>query len=241
MDDIIEPTSRTGPCNTKPDSHYGIVGMALLLPFTDMTCDTVLPEVQRVLAQQGVIALPTETYYGLAVSPLRESALRRLLEVKGRPSDKPILVLIGSRDQLAQLVDSIPPAAAVLMNLFWPGPLTIVFPAASSLSSLLTAGTGTIGIRLPPLPHLRRLLERTGPLTGTSANRTFELPIVSADEVERTLGHSLDVILDGGRTPGGLASTLIDARDRPRVLRAGALPTEVIRVAIAQRGYTLSS
>ncbi|MBI4001591.1 MAG: threonylcarbamoyl-AMP synthase [Nitrospira defluvii] len=215
--------------------------MALVLPFNDQTCDAILPDVQRVLAAQGVIAIPTETYYGLAVRPTQEPALRRLVELKGRPPDKPILVLIGNRDQLAQVVESIPPAAAVLMSLFWPGPLTIVFPAAPGLSPLLTAGTGTIGIRLPPLPHLRRLLERTGPLTGTSANRSSEPSLDSAEGVERALGSALDVILDGGRTPGGLASTLIDARDRPRLLRTGALPTDVIRVALAQQGYTLSS
>jgi L-threonylcarbamoyladenylate synthase len=124
--------------------------------------------------------------------------------------------------------------------LFWPGPLTIVFPAAPGLSDLLTAETGTIGIRLSPLIPLQRLLDRTGPLTGTSANRSFEPSIDRADEVERALGSAVDVILDGGRTPGGLASTLVDARDPPRLLRAGALRTDLIREALARRGYTLS-
>lgn len=215
--------------------------MALVLPFNDQTCETIVPEVRRVLAAQGVIALPTETYYGLAVRPTQEPALRRLIELKGRPPDKPILVLIGHRDQLVELVDSIPPAAAVLMELFWPGALTIVFPAASGLSPLLTAGTGTIGIRLSPLVPLRRLLEQTGALTGTSANRSSEPSLDRAGEVERTLGAAVDVILDGGRTPGGLASTVIDACDRPRVIRAGALPAERIRDALAREGYTLSS
>ena len=215
--------------------------MALVLPFNDQTCETILPEVQRMLAAQGVIAIPTETYYGLAVRPTQAQALRRLVALKGRPSDKPILVLIGNHGQLAQLVASIPPAAAVLMELFWPGPLTIVFPAASDQSPLLTAGTGTIGIRLSPLPYLRRLLSQTGPLTGTSANRSSEPSLDSAGGVERVLGSALDMILDGGRTPGGLASTIVDACDLPRLLRAGALSTEVIRTALAQQGYTLSS
>ncbi|HMV59068.1 MAG TPA: Sua5/YciO/YrdC/YwlC family protein, partial [Nitrospira sp.] len=111
--------------------------MALVLPFIDKTFDSILPEVERVLAAQGLIALPTETYYGLAVRPSDEVAVRRLIDVKGRPADKPILVLIGGRDQLPTLVSSIPPAAAALMDLFWPGPLTIVFPAATGLSPLL--------------------------------------------------------------------------------------------------------
>jgi len=100
--------------------------MALILPFTDTTCDRVLPDARQVLDAHGVLALPTETYYGLAVRPTDETALRRLIELKGRPSDKPILVLIGSLDQLPQLVQATPPAAALLMEQFWPGPLTIV-------------------------------------------------------------------------------------------------------------------
>ena len=215
--------------------------MALVLPFTDTTCDRVLPDVRRVLDAHGVIALPTETYYGLAVSPTDTAALQRLMELKGRPADKPILVLIGSPDQLPQLVRSIPPAAALLMELFWPGPLTIVFPAAPDLPALLTAGTGTIGVRQSPLLQLQHLLQGTGPLTGTSANRSSEPPLDDAVAVQRTLGAGVELILDGGRTPGGLPSTMVDARDRPHLLRAGALSTDLIRAALARQGFELSS
>lgn len=215
--------------------------MALVLPFTDNSCDAIIPEARRVLAAQGLIALPTETYYGLAVRPTDEGAIRRLIDAKGRPDDKPILVLIGSRDQLSSLVESIPPAAAVLIDRFWPGPLTIVFPAVSGLSPLLTAATGTIGVRWSPLGTLQCLLRETGPLTGTSANRSSEPPLDDADSVQRTLGPRLDLILDGGRTPGGLASTIIDACGRPRLLRAGVIPADRIRTALAQFGHTLSS
>jgi L-threonylcarbamoyladenylate synthase len=215
--------------------------MALVLPFIDKTCDAVFPEVQRVLSAQGLIALPTETYYGLAVRPTDGGAVRRLIEVKGRPTDKPILVLIGARDQLSTLVESIPPAAAMLMDLFWPGPLTIVFPAAPGLSPLLTAGTATIGVRWSPLATLQRLLMETGPLTGTSANRSSEPPLDHAEAVQQTLGPLLDLILDGGRTPGGAASTIIDAREQPRLLRAGVLSPDRLRAALEQQGYTLSS
>ncbi|MCS6264169.1 MAG: threonylcarbamoyl-AMP synthase [Nitrospira sp.] len=215
--------------------------MALVLPFTDTTCDRVLPDVRRVLDAHGVIALPTETYYGLAVSPTDTAALQRLMELKGRPADKPILVLIGSPDQLPQLVRSVPPAAALLMELFWPGPLTIVFPAAPDLPALLTAGTGTIGVRQSPLLQLQHLLQGTGPLTGTSANRSSEPPLDDAVAVQRTLGAGVELILDGGRTPGGLPSTMVDARDRPHLLRAGALSTDLIRAALARQGFELSS
>jgi len=194
-----------------------------------------------VLDAHGVLALPTETYYGLAVRPTDETALRRLIELKGRPSDKPILVLIGSLDQLPQLVQSISPAAALLMEQFWPGPLTIVFSAAPDLPALLTAGTGTIGVRQAPLLQLQHLLRHTGPLTGTSANRSSEPPLDNAVAVQRALGAGVDLILDGGHTPGGLPSTMVDARDRPHLLRAGALSTDLIRAALAQHGYELSS
>ena len=214
--------------------------MPLVLPFNDQTCDTILPQVQRMLAASGVIAIPTETSYGLAVRPTETEALRRLFEIKGRPSDKPILVLIGNHGQLDQLVARIPPAAAVLMKQLWPGPLTIVFPAAADLPPLLTAGTGTVGIRLSPLPYLRRLLSETGPVTGTSANRSSEPSLNSAADVEQSLGSAVDMILDGGPTTGGPASTIVDACDRPRLLRAGALSTDVIRAALSSQGYTLS-
>jgi len=215
--------------------------MALVLPFTDSSCDAALPHVQRVLAAHGVVALPTETYYGLAVRPTDEAALRRLVEVKGRPPDKPILVLIGSREQLGALVGSITPAASVLMERFWPGALTIVFSAAPGLSPLLTAGSGTIGVRWSPLPVLQRLLTHTGPLTGTSANRSSESPLADAGALQDVLGTSIDLILDGGRTPGGQASTVVDACERPRLLRAGVIATDRIRTALEQSGYTLSS
>jgi L-threonylcarbamoyladenylate synthase len=200
----------------------------------------ILPDVQQVLRTQGLLAVPTETYYGLSVRPTDEPALQRLIEVKGRPPDKPILVLIAHRGQLAGLVESVPPAAAVLMESFWPGALTIVFPASPDLSPLLTAGTGTIGVRLSPLHTLTELLEQTGPLTGTSANRSSDPPLDRAEDVQRMLGAAIDVILDGGQTPGGQASTVIDARDQPRLIRDGATSTQLIREALRRHGHTLS-
>ena len=120
-------------------------------------------------------------------------------------------------------------------------PLTIVFPASPDLPALLTAGTGTIGVRQAPLLQLQHLLRHTGPLTGTSANRSSEPPLDNAVAVQRALGAGVDLILDGGHTPGGLPSTMVDARDRPHLLRAGALSTDLIRAALARQGYELSS
>ncbi len=215
--------------------------MALVLPFNDSSCDAALPHIQRVLAAHGVVALPTETYYGLAVRPTDEEALRRLVEVKDRPPDKPLLVLIGAPEQLVPLVEAITPAASLLMEWFWPGPLTIVFPAASGLSPLLTAGSGTVGVRWSPLPVLQRLLTHTGPLPGTSANRSSEPPLADPGAVQDILGSSIDPILDGGLSPGGPASTVIDACEGPRLRRAGVIATDRMRAVLERSGYTLSS
>lgn len=214
--------------------------MATVLPFTSATWASTVMPVRRVLDRHGVLALPTETYYGLGVRPTDEEALRRLQEVKGRPADKPILVLIGHRDQLASLVAAVPPAASLLIERFWPGPLTIIFPAVPALSRLLTAGSGTIGVRLPPLDHLQALLRDVGPLTGTSANRSTEPPLEEAEAVARSMGQDLDLILDGGRTPGGPASTLVDTVGSLRIVREGAVATVSLRAALAEQGYILS-
>jgi L-threonylcarbamoyladenylate synthase len=215
--------------------------MARLLPFTADNWEAVVPPVRERLDRHGLIALPTETFYGLAVRPMDQEALHRLHEAKGRPTDKPILLLIGHPDQLGPLVSAIPPAASLLMARFWPGPLTLVIPAAKGLSPRLTAGTGTIGVRLPPLPHLRALLQVVGPLTGTSANRSSEPALDTAAAVDCSLGDDLDLILDGGRTAGGAVSTIVDTRSPLRLLRPGAVDIEMLRTALGEGGYTLSS
>jgi L-threonylcarbamoyladenylate synthase len=169
----------------------------------------------------GVAAVPTETFYGLAADPLSERGVGRILALKRRPEGKPLLVLFGERSQLAPLgvsasAESIDRFAAV-----WPAPLTVVLPLAAPIPASL--GQRSLAVRLPAHAALAALLERLGPVTGTSANRSGDSPCYRADAVEEVLGGELDVIVDGGTTPGGLASTLLDATvDPPRVLRAGA-------------------
>lgn len=196
--------------------------------------------VRRVIAQPGIIALPTETYYGLGVNPLDAVAVERLVSVKGRPDGKPILVLIGQRAQLPFLVEEIPPLATVLMDLFWPGPLTILFPALPALPHQLTGGTGTVGVRQTSCEPLARLLEAVGPLTGTSANRTAGPPACTVGEVAEALGRDLDLILDGGRTPGGLPSTIVNARNTVTVIREGAITRQMLADVLQTRGIALS-
>ena len=159
--------------------------------------------------------------------------------VKGRGDAQPILVLLGSRDALRLFADHVPPAAALLMETFWPGALTIVFPARASVPSAVTAGTGRVGVRLSPCEPLRALLERVGPLTGTSANRSGAPPARTAREVEQAFGGEVDLIVDAGRTPGGLPSTVVDAGDGIHIVREGAVARSAIEAALRARGFSL--
>jgi L-threonylcarbamoyladenylate synthase len=192
-----------------------------------------------ILAAGGVAAIPTESSYALAVSPFHEGALRTLFDTKGRSERKPLLVLIGALSQLSSLVSDVPPPAELLHHTFWPGPLTIVFPASPSLPALLTAGTGTIGIRQPALPPLCELLAHVGPLTGTSANRSGHPPLCRAEDLRVHLGDDVDIIVEAGTTPGGLPSTVIDGRAPVRVLREGAIPRAALRTRLRDGNFEL--
>jgi L-threonylcarbamoyladenylate synthase len=214
--------------------------MPTVIPFhTDLSPEA-YAALAALIAADGVAAVPTESSYALAVSPFRDDALAALFRTKRRPDGKPILVLIGDPAQMQPLVDTIPPAAELLMRSFWPGPLTIVFPSRPSLPARLTAETGTIGIRLPAVPRLRRLLAQIGPLTGTSANRSDQPPLCTADAVSVALGPDVDLILDGGPTPGGIPSTVIDARSPIRILREGAVSRADLTDRLHRAGFALS-
>jgi L-threonylcarbamoyladenylate synthase len=193
--------------------------------------EAALNQAASVVRDGGVIAFPTETFYGLGVTPWDSAAVQRLFALKGRSSaSSPILVLIRHRNELESLITEISPSAELLMKACWPGPLTLVFRASSKVPPLLTAGTGTIGIRLSAAASLQRLLDAVGgPLTGTSANRSGALPAVTAQDVQASLGVDVDLILDGGRTPGGFASTVVDTTVMPvRLIREGALSRSAV-------------
>ena len=125
------------------------------------------------------------------------------------------------------------------METFWPGALTILFPARASVATAVTGGTGRVGVRLSPCQPLRELLDRVGPVTGTSANRTAAPPARTAQEVEEALGEGIDAIVDAGPTPGGLPSTVIEAGDELRIVREGAIGREIIEAALRSRGFSL--
>jgi L-threonylcarbamoyladenylate synthase len=187
-----------------------------------------------VLRSGGVVAFPTETFYGLGADISNETGIRKVFGAKSRGYDQPLLILIPSLQALPGLVSEVPPLAKNLISELWPGGLTLVFRAAHGLSPLLTAGTGKIGIRLSTHPLATAIASALeGPITGTSANVTGAPPCRHAEEVKRNLGTMVDLILDGGEAPGGMSSTLVDVTATPpRILREGAVSSDRIRALI---------
>jgi L-threonylcarbamoyladenylate synthase len=193
-------------------------------------------EARAVLKRNGVIAVPTETFFGLAVNPFQEEALDRLFALKDRDPEKPVLVMVAGPEMLNQVARELPGLAQRLMERFWPGPLTIILPSLPHLPRLLTGGTGTIAVRQPRQRLTCRLIAALGfPITGTSANRAGCRPLVLADEVAREFGDHLDLILEAGPCPGGLPSTIVDVTIfPPRLVRAGAIPTAEVAEIIPE-------
>ena len=193
-----------------------------------------LAEAVRVLREGGVVAFPTETFYGLGADARNETAVEKIFRIKGRNFRNPLPVIVANDRELIPLVEEIPAAARILMQTFWPGPLTLIFRASSSVLPRLTADTGKIGIRVSG--HLvARLLAAglAGPLTATSANPSGGPECSSADAIIRALGDLPDAVIDGGETPGGAGSTILDVTVfPPRILREGAIPRSLVLNAL---------
>lgn len=197
-------------------------------------------EAIQALRDGGVIAIPTDTVYGIGVALGTPGGIERLFAAKGRPPDKAIALLLADTAQAAEIGD-LGEAARVLAAAFWPGGLTLVVPRRTDrpLPAALTGGAlapgaiPTVGLRVPDHAAPRALAAALGPLPTTSANRSGEPEARDADEIERLLGASIDLVLDGGPAAGGPASTVVDATGpEPRILRAGAIPEEDIRAAL---------
>jgi L-threonylcarbamoyladenylate synthase len=187
-------------------------------------------EAVRVISEGGMVAFPTESFYGLGVDATNTQAIERLFHIKKRDHRLPILILISSLRELPRYVVSIPSRAKRLGEAFWPGGLTMIFQASTVLSSALTSGTGKVGIRISSHPvaiDLSRSLHV--PITATSANISGISPCVTADQVKSWFHHAVDLILDGGKTPGGHPSTILDVTiDPPRMIREGLVKREEI-------------
>ncbi len=183
---------------------------------------------KTVLTSGGVIAFPTDTVYGVAVPVFDERSIYKLYEAKNRPVDKAIPVLIGEQEQLGLIASKVPESAHKLIKAFWPGPLTIVIPKQQNLPQNLSAYP-TVGVRMPDYEFTLKLLNETGPLATTSANISGMENPLSAGEVFHQLGGRIDLILDGGTTPGSIPSSVVDfSQTPPKVLREGTIPSKVL-------------
>lgn len=172
-----------------------------------------------VIISGGIAAIPTETSYGLAVDPFNAGSLERLFEIKRRPPTKPILVLIDEVGRLSRLVREVPESFKPLMDRFWPGPLTLIFPAKPDLPSLLTAGTGTIGVRISSNRSASEICRQAGGMiTATSANVSGEQPAWSAEQLISSFSNSIELIVDGGDLEQVPPSTVIRSENDEVVL-----------------------
>ncbi|MFI5227396.1 MAG: L-threonylcarbamoyladenylate synthase, partial [Candidatus Limnocylindrales bacterium] len=191
----------------------------------------------EVLLAGGLVVLPTDTVYGLAVALATPDGVEKLFAAKHRPPEKAIIVLVDGLDQVAGIVE-LPPAAGVLAGVGWPGGLTLVLPLiGGGLPPALTAGTETLGVRVPDHPTPRALARLLGPLPTTSANRSGEPAALTAAEATAYLGAEVDLILDGGLSTGGVASTVVDCTGpRPSIIRAGAIGAEIHATAHDELG-----
>ena len=185
---------------------------------------------REVIASGGVVAYPTDTFYALGADPENSVAVRRLFKIKGRQKDQPILLLIADPADTDRWAAEVTFAAARLMSRYWPGPLTLVFGAKDGVLPELTAGTGAIGLRVPGNALARSLIRFIGhALTGTSANLSGCPNLRTAQEAAEEIGGFVDLVLDGGETAGGAASTVLDVTAAvPRIIREGAIPAKDI-------------
>ena len=184
----------------------------------------VLARVGRLVERGALVVYPTDTVYGVGTNPLLEDAVRRLYEAKKRPFGKPVPVLASSIEHVERIA-FLSEEARRLAARFWPGPLTIVVPAKPSLPSIVTGGSGKVGVRVPAHNVARLLIEEAGGLIiGTSANISGRPPPRTAEEAFRELGNAVDVIVDAGPAPGGKPSTVIDLTTTPpKIVRKGPI------------------
>lgn len=191
--------------------------------------DSLFQKAIGILRKGGLVVAPTETFYGILGNPWSRKAVKRLIQLKGRDFGKPIPLIAGSVKTVQDMAPYVPPLFASLAERFWPGPVTLVLKAPTGLPPGVTAGTDSIGIRVPaqsPAQDLTRFYR--GPLTATSANFQGMSPPRSVSELDPDLVAGVDLVIDGGWTPGGLPSTVLNlVSDPPVIIRRGALGKEV--------------
>ena len=198
--------------------------------------DEELAEAAAVLRSGGLVAFPTETVYGLGGNALDEDAARKIYAAKGRPSDNPLIAHISCAAELAPLVREIPEAGRKLMEAFWPGPLTMIFPKSSKVPYGTTGGLDTVAVRMPDDPVASRLIALAGvPVAAPSANTSGRPSPTTADHVWQDMNGRIDMIIDGGPVGIGVESTIVDVSSPvPSVLRPGAITMEMLREVLGE-------
>lgn len=180
----------------------------------------------EILLSGGLVAFPTDTVYGVGCLAFHPKAIESIYVAKDRPIEKAIPVLIGDEEDLVKVADEIPIFAMKLINRFWPGPLTLLVPKKPTLPEAISA-TNTVGVRVPDHEVARSLLRLAGPMAVTSANISGQESPRTAQDVFAQLGGRIAMIIDGGETPGGIPSTLVDCTgDEIQILREGPIPKE---------------
>ena len=200
----------------------------VLLTHTPDLFQAAVKRAADLLSAGEVVALPTETVYGLAANALNGEAVAKIFEIKGRPAHNPIIVHVASREMAWGCVTSWPAPAEQLANSFWPGPLTMVLPKAKEIPDLVTAGGPTVGVRWSSHPFIQAVIRACGfPLAAPSANLSNQVSPTNAEHVRKQLGGQLRLIVDGGQSQVGIESTVIDlTSEPPGVLRPGMIHEE---------------
>lgn len=198
---------------------------------------TIYIQAAQLLKSGELVAFPTETVYGLGADATNPEAIAKIFTAKGRPADHPVIVHISDMKQLSQWAKKIPDAAIKLAKHFWPGPLTLILPAAENVPTIITGGQKTIGIRMPGHPVAQKLLLTFGgAIAAPSANRFGRISPTRAEHVAEELGDSVALILDGGSCALGLESTIIDlSSEHPRLLRPGPLTSQEIGTILQEK------
>jgi len=184
----------------------------------------------ELLRAGDVVALPTETVYGLAANALDEEAVSRIFEIKGRPAHNPIIVHIASLEMAQRCVSLWPPIAENFARAFWPGPLTLVLPRSKEIPDVVTAGGPTVGVRWPSHPFIQAVIRECGfPLAAPSANLSNQLSPTNAAHVQKSLGNKIPLVIDGGQSQVGIESTVLDLTAvPPRLLRPGMIHEQAL-------------
>lgn len=200
----------------------------------DESMESALEQAAQLLRDGELVAFPTETVYGLGADALNEEAAAKIYSAKGRPSDNPLIVHISNQNQVAELAEEIPETARILMEQFWPGPLTLIFKKKAVVPSSTTGGLQTVALRMPEHKVARRLIEMSGVfIAAPSANVSGRPSPTCAEHVYEDLQGRIPMILDGGPVGIGIESTIIDVTsDIPTILRPGYITEEMLRKAV---------